>query len=271
MIAINYLLMSQNEEIIISEKAAKGLIGFNIIMGFIHFLQGILMLVLSNQFTLPITTNFLSFNPKTKELTTTTETLINLQIGPVVAIFLFLSALAHFILSAPIIKDWYIKNLKRQINYVRWYEYALSSSLMIVVIAMLCGIYDVGALILLFTLNGIMNLFGLMMELHNQTTEKTNWTAFIFGCIAGIVPWIVITIYFLGAATKTNGSIPTFVYFILISLFLSFNIFAVNMFLQYKKIGRWQDYIFGEKTFIVLSLIAKSALAWQVFSGTLRG
>jgi hypothetical protein len=40
-------------------------------------------------------------------------------------------------------------------------------------------------------------------------------------------------------------------------------------YLQYKKVGKWSDYLRGEKTYITLSLIAKSALAWQVFVGTL--
>ena len=141
---------------------------------------------------------------------------------------------------------------------------------MIVVISMLVGMYDLSSLILIFTLNATMNLFGLMMELHNQTTDKTNWTAFIFGCIAGIVPWIVIAMYFMGAVGQYASSIPTFVYGILLSIFLFFNIFAVNMFLQYKKVGPWRDYLFGERVYIVLSLVAKTLLAWQIWSGTMR-
>jgi len=107
------------------------------------------------------------------------------------------------------------------------------------------------------------------MELHNQTTERTNWTAFIFGCIVGIVPWIAIGIYFVGSVTS-GEEVPGFVYAIYVSLFLFFNVFAVNQYLQYKKVGRWQDYVFGEKMYIVLSLVAKSLLAWQVFFGTLQ-
>ncbi len=42
------------------------------------------------------------------------------------------------------------------------------------------------------------------------------------------------------------------------------------MFLQYRKIGPWRDYLHGERAYIILSLTAKSALAWQVFFGTLR-
>jgi hypothetical protein len=54
------------------------------------------------------------------------------------------------------------------------------------------------------------------------------------------------------------------------SIFVFFNVFAINMILQYKKVGRWRDYLFGERVYIILSLVAKSLLAWQVFFGTLR-
>jgi len=113
-----------------------------------------------------------------------------------------------------------------------------------------------------------MNLFGLMMELHNQKTEKTNWTAFIFGSFAGVIPWIVIVLYFVGATQ--NASVPTFIYYILASLAFFFLLFPLNMFLQYKKVGRWKDYLYGEYVYVILSIVAKTALAWQVFAGTLR-
>jgi hypothetical protein len=67
----------------------------------------------------------------------------------------------------------------------------------------------------------------------------------------------------------TDIAPPGFVYAIFFSLFAFFNIFAVVMVLQYKKVGRWADYRFGESTYVLLSLVAKSALAWQVFAGTL--
>lgn len=241
----------------------------NLIMGFFHLIQAIVMLVLSNDFTVPITTSFLEAqNGMPPE--TNTEVVTNVRVGPLVAGFLFISALAHFLIASPKIYEWYSKNLKKGINYARWFEYSFSASLMIVVIALLSGIYDLPSLILIFSLNATMILFGLMMELHNQTTKKTDWTAFIFGCFAGIVPWIVIAMYFLGAIWSYSGTVPDFLYAIIISLFIFFNIFAVNMYLQYKEIGPWKDYTFGEKMYIVLSLLAKSALAWQVFSGTLR-
>lgn len=87
--------------------------------------------------------------------------------------------------------------------------------------------------------------------------------------MAGIVPWLVIAIYLLRG--RRGRDVPGFVYAIFVSLFLFFNVFAVNMVLQYRRFGPWRDYLFGERAYIVLSLFAKSALAWQVFAGTLRG
>jgi len=244
---------------------------FNGVMAVLHLIQGILIIIISNDFTLPVQTSFLTYNEAVGRLESVRETLVELRIGPLVGIFLLLSAVAHFLLASPRLYPWYVHNLKRGINYLRWYEYTFSASLMIVVIAMLSGVYDLAALILIFALNATMLFFGLMMEVHNQTTEKTNWMAYIFGCIAGIVPWIVIAIYFIGSISNSTETVPTFVYYILGSLFLFFFFgFGLNMFLQYKKVGPWRSYLFGERMYIILSLVAKSALAWQVFFGTMR-
>lgn len=239
-------------------------------MGLLHLIQGVVVLVISKDFVLPITTNYLEFNASLGFPVPTTRDVFEIQVASLVALFFFLSATAHLLISMPRIFEWYEKNLQRNINFARWYEYSLSSSVMIVAIALLTGIYDSSTLILMFALNASMIFFGLVMELHNQTTKKTDWTAFIFGCFAGIVPWIVLALHFFNALADASGNVPTFVYFILGSLFIFFNVFAINMYLQYKKVGPWKNYLYGEYAYIILSLIAKSALAWQVFGGTLR-
>ncbi len=241
---------------------------FNLIMGALHLVQGLLMIVLSNDTTYPIYTNFLRFDQQAMALVPDPTLAYALRFGPAVAAFLLLSAIAHFILGTFGYR-WYVLNLERGMNPARFYEYALSSSLMIVLIGMLVGVWDLGAIIAIFGINAMMNLFGIMMELHNQTTARTNWTAFIYGCIAGIVPWIVIITHFLAALDSPDASPPAFVYAIIPTIFVFFNIFALNMWLQYKKIGRWQDYLYGERTYIVLSLVAKTVLAWLIFAGTL--
>ncbi len=250
------------------ERTYRGLRRFNLVMGFLHLVQGILMIVISNDTTYPILYNYLKFDLATRTLTPNPQPFYDLRFGPAVAVFLLLSAIAHFYLSTIGFKG-YVSRLQRKQNPVRFYEYALSSSWMIVLIGMLVGLWDLGALILIFALNATMNLFGIMMELHNEGKERVNWTAFIYGCFAGIVPWIVIMLYFLGAINSAGAKPPDFVYAIIPTIFVFFNIFAVNMFLQYKKVGPWKDYLFGERFYIILSLAAKTALAWMIFAGTL--
>jgi hypothetical protein len=251
-----------------TEDRLRRLRRFNLAMGGLHLVQAAAILLLSTAFALPVTTSFLRMEGD--RLAPTTRTLVEIPIGPAVATFLALSAIAHLGVSVPGGFRRYAADLARGMNRARWIEYAASSSLMIVVIAMLVGIYDVGSLLLLFGLNASMILFGWVMEVHNQTTERTNWLSYWFGCFAGAVPWIAIGIYLLGPTAVGDPGPPGFVYGIYVSIFVFFNIFALNMALQYRRAGRWADYLFGERAYVVLSLVAKSLLAWQVFAGTLR-
>jgi hypothetical protein len=268
-----------NESITASKITFPYLRKFNGVMAGLHFIQAMLMLILGliitniKDFRLPVDYYFLSFNVEKMKLFLDTETIGSIPIGAFVSIFLFMSAIAHFLVVLPGINKFYNSRLQMGINYFRWFEYALSSSVMIVIISMLFGARDIGTIVAIVGLNATMNLLGLMMEIHNQTTKKTNWAAFIIGSFSGAVPWIVILLYFLGSAVKTPGVLeqtPWFVFAIFGTYFVLFNFFPVNMVLQYKKIGRWRDYLYGERGYIILSLVAKSLLAWLVFAGTLQ-
>lgn len=240
----------------------------NLIAGFIHLLSGVAIVVISRNFAIPISGNYLAYDTATKTLNPASVTLFNIQLPWLIAIFFFLSAFFHFVI-ATVYNKQYNANLKLGVNKARWIEYSISASVMMVAIAILVGVYDLTSLLMIFALTGIMNLMGLVMEVHNQTTEKTNWLSYYIGCISGIIPWIVIAFYFWLSAHKGSAA-PTFVYWIFVSIFVFFSCFAVNMVLQYKKIGPWKNYLYGERVYVILSLVAKSLLAWQVFFGTLR-
>src|ERR1700694_2658304 len=93
---------------------------FNLAMGGLHLVQGILMVLLSSSFALPLVANFLYFNPQTKRLVPQPETLVNVRLGPAIAAFLFLSAIAHFAVASPSLYPWYVRNVRRGINPARW-------------------------------------------------------------------------------------------------------------------------------------------------------
>lgn len=252
----------------------KSLRKFNLFMGFFHFIQGVFMLYVALNvdkvinFKPEIWSYFLRFDPTTSRLVTDAKVLFTLPFGILVAMFLFLSAIFHFVVASKRFNPVYNEQLAKKMNMFRWYEYALSSSLMIVLIAVLFGVYDIGALLLIFGLNASMNLFGLLMEKLNSYTKKTDWTPFIYGSIAGLIPWIVVIMYAFGNADPTKT--PWFVYAIFGSYLVFFNLFPINMILQYKQVGKWKDYLYGERAYIILSLVAKSVLAWLVFFGVMQ-
>ena len=200
--------------------------------------------------------------------------LFSMPLAWFIASFLAMSAIAHFLAGWPL-RSRYEAWLSRGMNPLRWVEYAFSSTVMIVAIAYISFIQDVPALLAIAGCNVAMILFGWSMEAANEgRRDRPDWKHFIFGSIVGIVPWLgivsILLAYGLQPDLPADAGIPAFVYLIVATLFLSFNVFAVTMVLQYRKIGPWRDYLAGEKTYMVMSLIAKSALAWQVFSGTLR-
>lgn len=240
----------------------------NLVAGFLHLAQGLAIVIISRSFELPISGNYLKYNEVTKHLYPASATLFNIQLPWLIAIFFLLSAFFHFVIATSYNKT-YVKNLALGMNKLRWVEYSMSASIMMVAIALLVGVYDLSSLVMIFALTSIMNLLGLVMEEHNHNSDKINWLSYYLGCLAGMVPWIVVVLYFwLGA--HNGSSAPTFVYWIFVSIFTFFSCFALNMVLQYKKVGPWKDYLYGERVYIILSLVAKSILAWQVFAGTLQ-
>lgn len=245
------------------------LLRFNKIMAGLHALQGIAVLVLATDFSLPVTTSYQVFEPTTRMLEIATRQLFEVNLAYLVAAFFFMSALAHFFVAV-LKPSWYIKCLKQNINIARWVEYAFSASTMMVAIGLLAGVEDLSTLLALFGFTALMNLMGWIMESHNHAQKKINWLSYWIGVIAGIIPWVIVALYFWGAESSGAGDIPTFVYFIYGSIFAAFNVFAINMIAQYKQWRKWSDYLYGERAYIILSLVAKSALAWQIFAGTLR-
>lgn len=230
-------------------------------------IQGVAILALSNGFAIPVVGEFATGPPGGSETPVRTE-LFDVPYGPAVALFLLLAAADHLLMASPRLIGWYERNLDRGANYARWIEYSVSASVMVVLIAMLTGITGVYALIGLFLANAAMILFGLVMEWSNPLGQRVRWMPFWFGCIVGAAPWMAIAVAVAGSQIESTG-VPAFVFVIFVSLFVLFNSFAVNMALQYRRVGPWRDYRFGEVGYIFLSLTAKSALAWQVFGGTL--
>lgn len=250
----------------LQEEQIQKLKKLNISAGFLHLASLIAVVALSNNFSLPVTATYMSGPPGTTF--SAPVTLFNLNVSYMVALFLGLSAFFHFYISYSRNFKRYADGLKKHINVFRWVEYSLSSSIIIILIAMITGVSNYAALLAIFAANLSMILFGWLQEKYNEPGDG-HWLPFIFGCIAGIVPWIIVFVQLVAPNNPSSATPPGFVYGIVFSIFILFNSFALVQFLQYRAKGKWNNYLRGERAYIILSFVAKSLLAWQIFANTL--
>ena len=235
---------------------------WNLGLTVLHTAQALLILVMASDFAITVTSTYPQGPPGTR--LTTPEGLFDVPIGPAIAVFLFLAALDH-LATATFARRTYENDLGRGINRFRWVEYSVSATLMVLLIASYSGITDITAVVAIAGANVAMILFGWLQERMNPPGRtSTTMMPFWFGTIAGVAPWVAIWVNVIGAP-----QVPGFVYGIVIAELVFFFSFGLNQWLQYRGIGRWRNYAFGEKTYLVLSLAAKSVLAWQIYGGSL--
>jgi hypothetical protein len=248
----------------VTPERLAGLRRWNLGLAVLHVAQALAVLVLANDFAVTITSTFPQGPPGTAP--PPPEALLDVRIGLAVAVFLGLAALDH-LLTGTVLRGRYETDLRDGINRARWVEYSFSATLMIVLIAIYSGITEVTALIAIAGANVAMILFGWLQERANPPgRDRTTMAPFWFGTLVGAAPWVAIAINVLGADT-----VPGFVYGIVVAQLVFFSSFGVNQWLQYRGVGPWAEYAFGEKAYLVLSLGAKSVLAWQIFGGSLSG
>ncbi len=246
----------------VTPERLAGLRRWNIGLAVLHAAQAVLILVLAGSFSIAVTSTFPAGPPGSP--VPAPDTLFEVTIGVAVALFLFLAAFDHLI-TGTFARGAYERDLRRGINRFRWVEYAFSATLMVILIGFYSGITDITTVIAVAGANVAMILFGWLQERMNPPARGTTTMApFWMGTIVGLAPWLAILVNVAGAEV-----VPGFVYGIIVAQFLFFFSFGLNQWLQYRGIGKWSDYAYGEKAYLVLSLLAKSVLAWQIFGGSL--
>jgi hypothetical protein len=248
----------------VNPERLSGLRTWNLGLTVLHLAQAALIVILAGDFAISVTSTFPEGPPGSAP--PAPAPLFDVPIGWATALFLGLAALDHLI-TGTVGRSVYEKDLKDGINRFRWVEYSFSATLMVILISFYSGITGVDALIAIVGANVAMILFGWIQESMNPPgRSRTTMVPFWFGTVAGLAPWAAIAVNVVGADT-----VPGFVYGIVVAQFLLFFSFGLNQWMQYRGVGKWADYAFGEKGYLILSLVAKSVLAWQIFGGSLAG
>jgi hypothetical protein len=246
----------------VTEQRLRRLRAWNFGLTALHAVQAVAVILLASDFAITITSTFPEGPPGTRR--PTPDELFDVRIGVAIALFLALAALDHLV-TATVGREAYENDLRSGINRFRWVEYSFSATLMVLLIASYSGITDITAVIAIAGANVGMILFGWLQERMNPPgRSSTTMVPFWFGTVVGLAPWIAIAVNVIGA-----DEVPGFVYGIFFAQLLFFFSFGLNQWLQYRGIGRWTDYAFGETAYLALSLGAKSVLAWQIYGGSL--
>ena len=176
----------------------------------------------------------------------------------------------------PTWRTGYTYVIQNQNNFFRWIEYSITATLMLYIIAYTSGVKDTNVYMLLYATNIAMIAMGQQVEV--AVRDGTNWivpmvTSFLllfaeFSVIARVF-WNrlaqVNTFLKSNPSLTDNASIPSWLNYMIIVLFLFFSIFGfVSLYCSYMK----TPYPMVEKAYIILSFLSKATLGMFIAYGT---
>lgn len=187
--------------------------------------------------------------------------------------FPFLSSFNHIV--SVVLSPTYNKILKDKVNPLRWSEYSISAGIMLWIVASLSGILEVKTLIMICTLNVLLQYIGYKLEVavsqNASSKEKRELLLIGFGIHLCIWLPILISFYSVISSSKNvdNRAPPDAVYsiiWVMFSLFTSFGVLA-----SIWAFGGIKSFDLVEIGYLVLSFTSKSILTWMVYFGVLAG
>jgi hypothetical protein len=266
--------VTAGKKVALKMQNLSGLWRWNIALAAVFALQALVLALLSNGKSLPVVSNYLTKDPLqtaaqgTPVLVLATHHLLDINVLYVLVAGLLVAA-AHHVLVATVWRKRYEADLARSRNELRWTEYAITASLLLITIGLLLGVQDAAVLFAVAALVVVMHLGALVTERSVFPGQKLGRLNYLTGAIAGLTPWLLLTLYLFGSTINGTGT-PGYLYWLLGSMVVIFAGFAVNFVLQRRQVGKWKDYVYGERVYMVISFVAKAALVWQVFAGALR-
>lgn len=241
---------------------------WNFVLAFVYAAQAVAIVLLSQDKFAAVTTNYLTTDPISGDgsvLVSATRHLFDVNIAYALAVVLALSAITHLAL-ATIRRRRYEAALEKRINLTRWYDYALTVGLLTAVVASLVGITNAATLLLIFGVTAVASLIGRIQEADAPASR----IGYLLGAKAGLLAWVAIGLSIWGLHQYGEGSLPSYVYYLVESALVLLVAFGLNVWLTLRAQGRWASYNFGETAYSLIALVLKSAIAWQVFFGLLK-
>ena len=170
--------------------------------------------------------------------------------------------------TGPIYNYKYSNMILQNKNPLRFVEYSISASLMLIAIALINGVTDINLIISIGVLTSSCQLCGLAVEYIKD--KKIKWLIHLIGWLQFLWAYGIIIFAFYKSVDASNESggvtPPPFVYIIVSMLFVLYSSFG---FVQLMELLFIVNPYTKEISYVTLSLTAKLLLGWMIFSNVL--
>lgn len=260
-----------------AEPTTDSLRKWNIWLAAIFVVQAgaILLLAVAKHF--PVNASFLnvdslqSTSTGTIVLAPATHHLFDINMVYFIVSLLLIAAVVHAAV-ATVWRERYEASLRAGVNCARWVEYALTTGIMLVAIAILAGMYDVVSLGLLFVLSLVLHGCCWLVEtVYAKRREgSANWISYGLVVLVSGASWLAIAAYLAATNILGNGHIPTFVYWLVGSAFVYCCGLVALLYVESFYPAFRKKYFSIERYYLLFSIIVKTAIVWQIFAGVLK-
>lgn len=185
-----------------------------------------------------------------------------LFVGLALVLFLLVSVVVHLRVSAPTAFRYTI-GIKTGHNRYRWVDFALSSALLLWVLAEITAITHTGAFLVLIAVNVALLALGARLE-KADAPGRALYPGFLIGTLLAALPWLGLLLYLMGPGSSGETRPSGFIFVLVLTIFGTAGAFTLNQLLPHFRVGPWRDFVFGEGVYIALNLLAKLALTGQI-------
>lgn len=161
----------------------------------------------------------------------------------------------------------YEKAQNGRIWFWRWVYLALSFALMVEMVAVLTGIYDVFTVKLLGALTGAGFALAWLSERQNEKSKQRVLSAYVLGAVSVLIPLKIIGWHALSTTVYGLVRLPWYVYAAQAAVALGTILIFVSLWLSNTRRRRSADYRVVERNYLTLTLLTQAAFAIVLIVG----
>lgn len=164
----------------------------------------------------------------------------------------------------------YKKNVKKSSDMLKWLDLAISSAVMIEVLALVAGVSDPAVIKMSAGAIVVTCALGWLADRQNVGAKKPDWSAYGISIVTGVLPWLVIAESLLFTGLYGEVQLPWYSYALAGASLVGFAAIAINQLLHIRQHQQWKQYMFVERNYLTIDLLLKLAFAGILIAG-LRG